>query len=64
VGFVLYVERVSKCVKEEYYREFRKRTLNYEIVEEFFTDLKEEFGSENDEMLKVVKLKKMIKEFV
>ena len=56
---VLYVERVSKCVKGEYYREFRKRTLNYEIVEEFFTDLKEEFGSENDKMLKVVKLKKM-----
>ena len=44
-------------MKEEYYREFRKRTLNYEIVEEFLTDLKEEFGSENVESGQVKKMK-------
>lgn len=33
--------------------------MNYEVVEEFLVDLKEEFSREDDEILKVTELKKI-----
>jgi len=33
--------------------------LEYEIIEEFLTDLKKEFGEENKEVVKIAELKRL-----
>lgn len=45
--------------KENITKDLKRGLLNYEAVEEFLEDLKEEFGSRNDKMLKVAELKKV-----
>ena len=45
--------------KENIIKDLKRGLLNYEAVEEFLEDLKEEFGSRNDKMLKVAELKKV-----
>ena len=55
-----YIQReLANVWKKNIIENLERELLNYEIVKENLTDLKEEFGSENDEMLKVVKLKKI-----
>ena len=50
--------------------DLKRGLLNYKIVGEFLSDLKEEFGWENDKTMKIAELKKVeqenrtIKEFV
>jgi len=43
-------------------KDLKSRNLSYATVGEFLADLKEEFGREYDEMIKVVKLKKVEQE--
>ena len=43
-------------------KDLKSRNLSYTTVGEFLADLKEEFGREYDEMIKVVKLKKVEQE--
>ena len=56
--------------KDNVIEDLKSENLSYVTVGEFLADLKEESGGEDDEMIKVVELKKveqedeMIKEFV
>lgn len=57
---LLYVqENLADVWKENITKDLKRGLLNYEAVEEFLEDLKEEFGSRNDKMLKVAELKKV-----
>ena len=55
--------RVSRCVEEELVREYR-------LMGEFLLELRKEFGENNEELVKVVKLRsieqegKIMEEFV
>ena len=52
-------ENLADVWKENIIKDLKRGLLNYEAVEEFLEDLKEEFGSRNDKMLKVAELKKV-----
>ena len=66
-----YVQEGSVDIwKDNVIEDLKSENLSYVTVGEFLADLKEESGGEDDEMIKVVELKKveqedeMIKEFV
>ena len=60
---MLYIGKVSRYLEGECYREFRKwkfeLSLSYTTVREFLSDLKKEFGREDDKIIKIVELKKI-----
>ena len=51
-------------------KDLENRSLEFPIMEDFLTDLKQKFRNENDKLVKIVKLKKVkqeskiIKEFI
>ena len=66
-----YIQReLADIQKENIIENLERRLLNYEVVGEFQTNLKEEFGEKNKEANKVTKLRrleqggKIMKEFV
>ena len=53
--------------KENIIEDLKSRSLSYVTVEEFLSDLKEEFGGRDDEMIKLKKIEqesKKMEEFV
>jgi len=58
VGFVICIERISRCIKGKCYKKLESESLSYVIVREFLSDLKKEFREGDDEMIKAVELKK------
>jgi len=59
MDFIIYAKRIGRHLEGKYDRGFKKwKFLSYTTVEEFLSDLKEEFGGGNDEIIKVTELKK------
>ena len=46
-------------MEEKYFRRSRGGLLEYETAGEFSTDIKKEFGGEDEEIVKVIELKKI-----
>jgi len=59
VGIAIYIERISRYLEGNIIEDLESRSLSYAIVGEFLSDLKEEFGREDDETIKMAKLKKI-----
>ena len=65
-----YVQGSVDIWKENILKDLKEGSLEYEMIGKFLVDLKKEFGSRNDETIKVVELKKIeqrnrtIKKFV
>ena len=66
-----YMQRGSADVwKENILENLKAENLEYEIIEEFLTELKKEFGEEDKEVVKIAELKRLgqeskkMKEFV
>ena len=70
MDIIICTRRISGCVKEKYIGRSEERLLEYKIVEEFLADIRKEFRGGNEELVKVVELKKLeqgrrtIEEFV
>jgi len=70
MGTIVYVGRVSGCLEENILEDLETEILEYETAGEFSTDIKKEFREEDEESIKVAKLKKlkqggkMMEEFV
>ena len=54
MDFIVCTERIGRYLEGKY-----NRSLEYVTIEEFFINLKKEFGSRNDESVKVIDLKKI-----
>ena len=54
VDFIVCTERIGRYLEGKY-----NRSLEYVTIGEFFINLKKEFGSGNDESVKVIDLKKI-----
>jgi len=58
-----YVQRGSADIwKENIMEDLERRLLNYEVVKEFLTDLKEEFGRGDEKVNKVAELRRLKQE--
>ena len=68
---LLYIQRESVDIwKKNIMENLRYESLEFAIVRDFLTDLKQEFGNRNNKLVKIAELKKVekrsktIKEFV
>ena len=59
MDIIICAERVSEHLERNIMENLESRSLSYTTVREFLLDLKEEFGGEDNEMIKVVELKKV-----
>jgi len=59
VGFIIHTRRIGGYLEREYNRRSKNKSLSYVTVEEFLSDLKEEFGGRDNKMIKMVELKKI-----
>jgi len=59
VGIVICVRGLSRYMKREFFGRFGNRKLEYVIIGKFLTDLKKEFGEEDNKIMKVAELKKI-----
>ena len=63
-------EGLANILKENIIKDLESGNLSYATVGEFLSDLKQEFGGEDNKIMKVTKLKKVkqeskiIKEFI
>ena len=59
MGLVICTERVSRYMERECYEGLKRVGVWDATVRKFSSDLKEEFGEEDDEIMKIVELKKV-----
>lgn len=59
MGIAIYIERISRYLEGNIIEDLESGSLSYIIVGEFLSDLKEEFGREDDETIKMAELKKI-----
>ena len=59
MGTIVYIGKISGNLEEEYYGKVRKQKIELCNYKRVLADLKQEFGKEDNEMMKVVKLKKV-----
>jgi len=70
VNTIICVGRISEYLEEEYVERSREKRIWNKTIGEFLADLKKKFGEGDNEIIKVVELKrkeqgsKMVKEFV
>ena len=59
MGIAIYIERISRYLEGNIIEDLESGSLSYIIVGEFLSDLKEEFGREDNETIKMAELKKI-----
>ena len=59
MGIAIYIERISRYLEGNIIEDLESGSLSYIIVGEFLSDLKEEFGREDDKTIKMAELKKI-----
>ena len=59
MGIAIYIKRISRYLEGNIIEDLGSRSSSYAIVGEFLSDLKEEFGGEDDETIKIAELKKI-----
>jgi len=57
--FIICIGSISRHLEIKYYGRSKSRSLSYVTVEEFLSDLKKEFGREDDKTIKLAELKKV-----
>jgi len=59
MDFIICVGRASRYIEEKYFRRFRGRRSDICGSREFLSELKKKFGGEDEELVKVGKLKRI-----